>query len=177
MRLNSRDSAHHSTSVLSEVKRFLPCNLIKNLALCAWPQRTGSASSGFAVFAFPPMPRYTPSSSQDQRPGDHRAWRLWRGGCGIIRYGRVQCRRPTSGVNSVGRVPASQAGCRGFEPRTPLQPFPRSVCLNFPCRCAASSFAEPGNRIGVDCGVVLCRGVAALCQREQGGVGRQMLRQ
>ncbi len=28
-----------------------------------------------------------------------------------------------SGTNSVGRVPASQAGCRGFEPRVPLHFF------------------------------------------------------
>ena len=27
------------------------------------------------------------------------------------------------GVNSAGRVPASQAGCRGFDPRTPLHSF------------------------------------------------------
>ncbi len=32
-----------------------------------------------------------------------------------------------SGCNSVGRVLASQARCRGFEPRHPLQIFPRTV--------------------------------------------------
>ena len=31
-----------------------------------------------------------------------------------------------SGTNSVGRVPASQAGCRGFEPRVPLHFFSSS---------------------------------------------------
>ena len=32
-----------------------------------------------------------------------------------------------SGANSVGRVPASQAGCRGFEPRVPLHSYPDTI--------------------------------------------------
>ena len=34
------------------------------------------------------------------------------------------------GSNSVGRVPAFQAGCHGFEPRLPLQEPKRGICLN-----------------------------------------------
>jgi hypothetical protein len=43
-------------------------------------------------------------------------------GVGVTRaYATIpMSHRPPSGVNSVGRVPASQAGCRGFDPRTPL---------------------------------------------------------
>ena len=37
----------------------------------------------------------------------------------LVRAARITALR--SGINSVGRVPASQAGCRGFDPRIPLQ--------------------------------------------------------
>jgi hypothetical protein len=38
------------------------------------------------------------------------------------------------GTNSVGRVPASQAGCRGFESRVPLQNFQVIVIVTRPRR-------------------------------------------
>ena len=40
-----------------------------------------------------------------------------RGKCGLARR---SCEAAKCGCNSVGRVPASQAGCRGFDPRRPL---------------------------------------------------------
>src|SRR5688572_7597526 len=48
------------------------------------------------------------------------------------------------GTNSVGRVPASQAGCRGFESRVPLR-------KTRPIQTAASSgahFPDPGAHAG-----------------------------
>src|SRR5665811_2616591 len=47
----------------------------------------------------------------------------------VLCYNLAATRRPAGGVNSAGRVPASQAGCRGFDPRTPLHSFFRAISL------------------------------------------------
>ncbi len=66
------------------------------------------------------------SGSKGSRKGRHR-----RGGGTHNRAPVLESGRPdlaAGGVNSVGRVLASQAGCRGFESRTPLHFLSTSSC-------------------------------------------------
>ena len=120
---------------------------------------------------------------------------------GAVPCARISAPRQgaASGVNSVGRVPASQAGCRGFEPRTPLQ-FSSALLWRSPARCGQSSLRarfrpraprpvsiwgrrwsqalpEPGERLAMHARIVLGSRVAALREDHEGGVPGKVLNQ